>query len=100
MHRDRFALLALLVAVPIAATAVTPAPHAHLFGGPVAKTVTLPDGLAYTDLSVGTGPMPKPGDTAIVHYTGTLTNGKKFDSSRDRGQPFEFVLGAHKVIKC
>lgn len=65
-----------------------------------AKTVTLPDGLKYTELKAGKGAMPHAGQTAIVHYTGTFTNGKKFDSSRDRGQPFEFVLGQQKVIKC
>jgi peptidylprolyl isomerase len=65
-----------------------------------AKTVTLPDGLKYTDLKVGKGPMPRAGQTAVVHYTGTFPNGKKFDSSRDRGQPFEFALGQHGVIPC
>ena len=65
-----------------------------------AKTVRLPDGLQYTDLKVGRGAMPKPGQTAVVHYTGTFPDGKKFDSSRDRGQPFEFPLGQHRVIPC
>ena len=65
-----------------------------------AKTVTLPDGLSYTDIKVGKGPMPKPGQTATVHYVGTFPDGKKFDSSRDRGTPFSFTLGAHEVIAC
>ncbi len=65
-----------------------------------AKTVTLPDGLKYVDVKAGKGAMPRAGQTAIVHYTGTLLNGKKFDSSRDRGQPFMFPLGAHRVIPC
>jgi len=65
-----------------------------------AKTVTLPDGLKYTDLKVGKGPKPRAGQTAVVHYTGTLLSGKKFDSSRDRGKPFEFVLATHGVIPC
>ena len=64
------------------------------------KTVTLPDGLRYTDVKVGKGAMPRAGQTAVVHYTGTFLDGKKFDSSRDRGTPFEFVLAQHRVIAC
>ena len=64
------------------------------------RTVTLPDGLRYTDLKIGKGAMPKKGQTAIVHYTGTFPNGKKFDSSRDRNVPFEFALATHGVIAC
>lgn len=64
-----------------------------------AKTVTLPDGLQYQDEVVGTGPEPKKGQTVTVNYTGWLENGKKFDSSLDRGQPFQFVLGMGNVIK-
>lgn len=51
------------------------------------------------DLKVGEGPAAKAGDTVSVHYTGTLTNGTKFDSSRDRGQPFSFPLGKGRVIQ-
>ena len=63
------------------------------------KAVRLPDGLKYEDLKVGEGAQPKAGQKVQVHYTGWLTNGKKFDSSVDRGQPFEFVLGQGQVIK-
>lgn len=51
------------------------------------------------DMKVGTGPAAKAGDTVSVHYVGTLTDGKKFDSSRDRGQPFAFPLGKGRVIR-
>lgn len=51
------------------------------------------------DLRAGTGAEAKPGDSVSVHYTGTLDDGTKFDSSRDRGQPFTFPLGAGRVIK-
>jgi peptidylprolyl isomerase len=89
------ALLALAIAVSSAATATfTPAK---------AQTVmTKPDGLQIIELKVGTGASPKTGQTVVVHYTGWLyENGKKgakFDSSRDRGTPFEFPLGRQQVI--
>src|SRR3954454_21989130 len=51
------------------------------------------------DIQVGTGPEAKAGDNVSVHYTGTLTDGTKFDSSRDRGQPFSFPLGKGRVIR-
>ncbi len=50
-------------------------------------------------LKEGSGPGAKASDTVTVHYTGTLTNGQKFDSSLDRGQPFSFQLGAGQVIQ-
>lgn len=64
-----------------------------------AKTITTPSGLKYTILKAGKGATPKPGQTVVVHYTGTLTNGTKFDSSRDRGEPFSFILGQGQVIQ-
>jgi len=62
------------------------------------KTVTLPDGLRYVDEAVGKGPLPHTGQTVVVHYVGTLRDGTKFDSSRDRGEPFSFPIGAGRVI--
>lgn len=62
------------------------------------NVVTTPSGLKYVDLKVGTGATPKAGQTISVHYTGTLENGTKFDSSRDRNEPIEFQLGAGQVI--
>lgn len=68
-----------------------------------ADTTTTPSGLKYKDEVVGTGPEPKAGQSVSVHYTGWLDQngkpGKKFDSSRDRGQPFSFTLGQGQVIK-
>jgi hypothetical protein len=68
-------------------------------GGGAGTEVTTPSGLKYTDLVVGNGPSPRPGQTAVVHYTGTLTDGTKFDSSVDKGQPYPFALGRGEVIK-
>jgi peptidylprolyl isomerase len=63
------------------------------------KVVTTPSGLKYEDLAVGTGEQAVSGDMVSVHYTGTLEDGTKFDSSVDRGTPFKFPLGAGRVIK-
>ncbi len=61
--------------------------------------VTTPSGLKYKELVEGTGASPTKGQNVTVHYTGTLTDGTKFDSSRDRGQTFSFPIGAGRVIK-
>jgi FKBP-type peptidyl-prolyl cis-trans isomerase len=63
------------------------------------KVVTTDSGLKYQDLKEGTGEAAKKNDTVTVHYTGWLKDGKKFDSSVDRNEPFEFQLGAGQVIK-
>ncbi len=63
------------------------------------ETVTTPSGLKYIDLNVGNGDSPKAKQAVVVHYTGTLENGKKFDSSRDRNSPFSFTIGVGQVIK-
>ena len=73
-----------------------PAPSAT--PGPAASNAT-PAGLVKEDVKVGTGPAAKNGDHVVVHYTGTLTDGTKFDSSRDRNEPFDFTLGQGQVIK-
>ena len=63
------------------------------------NAIITPSGLKYIDIEVGTGDSPTTGQTVKVHYTGTLTDGKKFDSSVDRGQPFSFKIGVGQVIK-
>jgi peptidylprolyl isomerase len=70
---------------------------------PVAgETVTTETGLRFIDTKLGTGATPAPGQICVMHYTGWLyengTKGKKFDSSVDRGQPFEFPIGLRRVI--
>jgi peptidylprolyl isomerase len=67
------------------------------------KATSMPSGLQIIDTTVGAGATPKAGQTCVMHYTGWLyengAKGKKFDSSVDRGQPFEFPIGAGRVIK-
>ena len=62
-------------------------------------SATTPSGLTYLITKKGTGRQPKTGETVVIHYTGMLTNGVKFDSSRDRSGPFAFKLGVGQVIK-
>jgi len=63
-----------------------------------AKAVTTASGLKYVDVKVGSGASPVKGKQVKVHYTGTLENGTKFDSSVDRNEPFTFVIGVGQVI--
>src|SRR5262249_31281792 len=63
------------------------------------KVITTKSGLKYVEQKVGDGKEAKKNDTVEVHYVGTLTNGKKFDSSHDRGKPLSFELGVGDVIK-
>lgn len=81
-------IVAFGIAMPLQGPAASAAP----------RTVTTSSGLKYIDTVIGKGPLPKTGQRVRVHYVGTLTNGTKFDSSRDRNQPFVFALGAHQVI--
>ena len=85
------------------ATTTTPAPTAQTPPAGAAaggQEVTMPSGLKYTDMTVGTGATAESGKKVSVHYTGWLqSNNSKFDSSLDHGQPFQFTLGAGQVIK-
>ena len=65
----------------------------------LSQAKTTPSGLKYIDIKEGEGASPTKGQQVTVHYTGTLENGTKFDSSRDRGTPFSFQIGVGQVIK-
>lgn len=97
--------LVLLTAVALAAPATLRAESKKTVttgasAKPMAPQVTTTaSGLQYIDTKVGTGPSPKTGQSVTVHYTGTLKDGKKFDSSVDRNEPFTFVIGIGQVIK-
>ena len=78
---------------------VTEKPTSNIMSDDDNKAVTTASGLKYVVINEGTGAAPKTGQTVVVHYTGTLEDGTKFDSSRDRGQPFSFKLGVGQVIK-
>lgn len=88
-------------ATPVAAPAAkTVAARVKIAAKPKAnKVVTTADGLKYQILKKGHGATAKAGQMVTVHYTGWLVDGTKFDSSVDRGQPFQFSLGAHQVIQ-
>ena len=92
----RFACAVLALAI---AAVVTPPGRVDAANNQV---VEMPNGLKYTDTKTGDGATATPGNKVSVHYTGWLYNngakGAKFDSSVDRGQPFQFTLGAHQVI--
>lgn len=66
---------------------------------PAGEVMTTQEGLQYQDIVVGAGAEAKAGDVVAVHYTGWLTDGTKFDSSLDRGEPFVFQVGAGQVIQ-
>ena len=82
---------------------IVPAAVAALAAAAAPVPVTLPGGTAYTDVKAGTGAVATAGQMVTVHYTGWLyqdgVRGKKFDSSRDRNEPFAFPLGAGQVIQ-
>jgi peptidylprolyl isomerase len=91
-----------VAAACVAAAAILGTTMTHAQQGAPKMTVT-PSGLEITDTVVGTGDSPKTGQTCVMHYTGWLrengAKGRKFDSSLDRGKPFEFPIGMGRVIK-
>lgn len=89
MKRFYITMAVIIMAALIAAPA---------FAKEKSKTVTTASGLKYIDVVVGKGASPSVGKQVKVHYTGTLENGKKFDSSVDRNQPFTFIIGVGQVI--
>ncbi|MCI0685453.1 MAG: FKBP-type peptidyl-prolyl cis-trans isomerase [Gemmataceae bacterium] len=86
--------IAALVALAVCAASTTQAG-----GKKDDKVIKTKSGLQYIDVKVGAGAEAKKGNNVVVHYTGKLKNGKQFDSSKGRNEPFEFPLGAGKVIK-
>ena len=103
MQNFLFPPTALALAAFLAAAFLTPQRAlAETTGKPMTATTTA-SGLQIIDTTAGNGASPKTGQTCVMHYTGWLYNdgvkGKKFDSSVDRGQPFEFTIGVGQVIK-
>jgi FKBP-type peptidyl-prolyl cis-trans isomerase len=93
-------MISVMAAIAVAMAALAFAPTAA--SAQTGKPMTTASGLQVIDTTVGTGASPKPGQTCVMHYTGWLyedgKKGKKFDSSVDRNEPFEFPIGQHRVI--
>ena len=94
--------ITLALATALGAVLAVAAPTSAIAQG-AGKPTTTSSGLQITDSKVGTGATPRTGQTCVMHYTGWLyqdgQKGKKFDSSVDRGQPFEFPIGQGRVIR-
>jgi peptidylprolyl isomerase len=102
MVTNRPSILTVLVAVAALSGAASIVVTTTAAGQEVPKTMTTASGLKIIDTKVGTGVSPKPGQICVMHYTGWLyqngAKGQKFDSSVDRGRPFEFPIGRQRVI--
>lgn len=92
----KFIVIAVIAGIFVAGAIFVLAPSP---GSVTGQEITTPSGLKYVDEVIGTGPSPKKGSLISVHYTGTLTDGTKFDSSVDKGEPYRFRLGTGSVIK-
>jgi FKBP-type peptidyl-prolyl cis-trans isomerase FkpA len=104
MHRYFLVVVVVvaLAAVFVVAQTAAKKPAAPNTNAPTKVTgdgTKTPSGLIYWDIRVGNGDLAKEGSHVRVHYTGWLTNGKKFDSSVDAGKPFDFTIGNGEVIK-
>lgn len=99
MTKSLLAVLLLLLAAPMMGQSKSNLSASAVPTKVEGNGVLTPTGLRYWDIQVGTGAEAKSGRKVTVHYTGWLLNGTKFDSSVDRGRPFEFKLGAERVIK-
>ena len=107
MPSKQFAFAAILVLAATVLWAQTPAhkpiqvvrPNTKAPSRVTGDGVKTDSGLQYWDIKIGLGPFAKAGDHVKVHYTGWLATGKKFDSSVDANQPYEFTLGQGEVIK-
>jgi FKBP-type peptidyl-prolyl cis-trans isomerase len=96
--RRQLTLLALLATAAACRSGPKSVGFSASLGVDTTKMTKAPSGLWYTDVAAGQGEPAEAGRTVTVHYTGWLPNGTKFDSSRDRGEPFAFTLGAGQVI--
>ena len=92
-------IIAILVVVVLAASAVAYVLSRRGSSTGSGSEIATSSGLKYIDLAQGTGATPRRGQTVTVHYTGTLENGRKFESSLDRGVPADFRIGVGDVIK-
>src|SRR3569832_1061905 len=103
MRRSRLKTIAIMPAMALALAAMTAVAAPTVASAQTkGKIMTTSSGLQIIDTQEGTGPSPKPGQTCVMHYTGWLyengQKGKKFDSSVDRNEPFEFPIGQRRVI--
>ena len=92
-------IVAIVVVLALAASAIAYLVMSRGKKGGGGPEITTASGLKYVDLAEGSGASPQTGQTLSVNYTGTLENGKKFDSSFDHGKPLEFRIGTGSVIK-
>jgi peptidylprolyl isomerase len=103
MPYSKFRNLTLAVAIAVGTITISLAvAPSGVLAQTAGKPMTTASGLQIIDTTVGTGASPKPGQICVMHYTGWLyedgKKGKKFDSSVDRNEPFEFPIGQHRVI--